>query len=1094
MFFEKKSNNRVLAAVIFLLAALFSTTLVSAIDPSIDSSSLSRLEEAKSLPSYRHTAHGIAVGDINNDGLMDLVFAENEEHVNDNPEINQIRGWPERIYINKGNGQFADESMRRLGTISGYQTVSVALGDVNGDNRLDLVLANYKQRVAFLFQQPDGTFRDVTQEPTIIQHETRLPQTYEFPIGKEVLIEDLDQDGDNDVIVAYRGYVGIYEHKLENGRHRLVDVSTQWSHPNNRNAGQGIESIWTADDGSNEVLRYLRFNNDGGKILLEDLDKDGFKDLIIPVHTEGFVNQGSLNRIFMNRPVQARSNTRSFLYDLCFQFPQNLHHTTQLLAYDWDNDRDTDFVASLKGEHNLVYRNIISSRGVCNPQQPTPAFEEDSATYRASGLPLDDQTPVVFASADVNADNNKDLAAYQTRCELEFSNPSTPRIPTNDCSIVLYLKSQNRFTSQPVSTIYQGKHGKMHTKDVVFANLNNDNFPDIVYGTGESRALLHNGNAREPAFPRSDKDPFPYSSDNLISSGQLVDLNNDNIPDILSSNQGYSECGIGDTDPDMVGEGSSSCHVLLTPFKYFRSNAAQQEVWEDAVHLLDLPLDYTTQLSYPGVPCTGDLDDDGDLDLVLPYRNSENLLLLNRGDGSFVNTPSKIPQDQFKGNFETVLDHSEPPKKINMLNGVEIANGNVVRINPLISNFLKDANGVNKETWNLQFLRGNVNSRVPFGAQGCIIQDFNGDGRQDVFMNYGPRKQERFFLNQIGANGANSWSLSEIPFRGTNVADRSSITLDFDKDNDPDIISLTRDGRVRLLRNNGQAQFSDEIITDLFPGVDLTLSSKLIVENVMGDAENEIIFVRYIPRTILPGDPIPSHIENDVWIYTRTLQNRGAFTLVPPANIISDPDTELTETERHHLFTLAARHTQDITFLDINGDGLQDLFKGKQVFKERVYLQQRPLAGQQFPRWIEVTDTVMDARNFKTYYVDSADMNQDNLEDVIVFQTSEPHLYLQTPSQHQDSPSPVPVFTVLKEGKVKDVILKDDINRFSLENDLSIQERQSRRLSFLTSQSCIDFTNVVEISRLISNLPDPSGDLEIASRTAILQHFAVVCS
>lgn len=71
----------------------------------------------------------IAFGDVNGDGLIDLVIGNNGE---DN-----------QLLINSGDGTFSDTAANLLGV--SMRTMSIMFGDVNGDGFIDLVIGNWGQ-------------------------------------------------------------------------------------------------------------------------------------------------------------------------------------------------------------------------------------------------------------------------------------------------------------------------------------------------------------------------------------------------------------------------------------------------------------------------------------------------------------------------------------------------------------------------------------------------------------------------------------------------------------------------------------------------------------------------------------------------------------------------------------------------------------------------------------------------------------------------------------------------------------------------------------------------------------------------------------
>src|SRR2546427_2863428 len=104
---------------------------------------------------YYYDGGGVAVGDVNNDGLPDLYFTSNVG--------------PHRLYLNKGDYRFEDVTERaRVADPDGWKT-GVTMADVNGDGFIDI----YVSAVDFLtmhghnvlyINNGDGTFTDRTKE------------------------------------------------------------------------------------------------------------------------------------------------------------------------------------------------------------------------------------------------------------------------------------------------------------------------------------------------------------------------------------------------------------------------------------------------------------------------------------------------------------------------------------------------------------------------------------------------------------------------------------------------------------------------------------------------------------------------------------------------------------------------------------------------------------------------------------------------------------------------------------------------------------------------------------------------------------------
>jgi len=152
--------------------------------------------------SYLYMGGGVAAGDINNDGLIDLYFTGN-----------QVKN---KLYLNKGNMTFED--VTETAGVGGDQRwfTGVTMADINNDGFLDIycsVGGKYKPKHNICYiNNGDGTFTDRAEELGIDDASNSVQGTF----------FDYDKDGDLDLYVAnypptsFSAPNFYYKHRMKN--------------------------------------------------------------------------------------------------------------------------------------------------------------------------------------------------------------------------------------------------------------------------------------------------------------------------------------------------------------------------------------------------------------------------------------------------------------------------------------------------------------------------------------------------------------------------------------------------------------------------------------------------------------------------------------------------------------------------------------------------------------------------------------------------------------------------------------------------------------------------------------------------------------
>jgi enediyne biosynthesis protein E4 len=173
---------------------------------------------------YLYNGAGVAVGDVNNDGLTDIYFASN---LSDN-----------KLYLNKGNFRFEDITNKAGVAGLGLWSNGVTMADINGDGFLDIYVCSstdgrpqYRKNLLFM-NNGDLTFTESAAKYGID----------DSSYSTHSVFFDYDKDGDLDLFVANHSLdkyarpnaewkkerAARYEHKLfKNTGEKFVDANAE---------------------------------------------------------------------------------------------------------------------------------------------------------------------------------------------------------------------------------------------------------------------------------------------------------------------------------------------------------------------------------------------------------------------------------------------------------------------------------------------------------------------------------------------------------------------------------------------------------------------------------------------------------------------------------------------------------------------------------------------------------------------------------------------------------------------------------------------------------------------------------------------------
>jgi enediyne biosynthesis protein E4 len=281
---------------------------------------------------------GVAWGDYNNDGFIDLYICNmagpltmSEEQMQSSPAFS-------RLYRNNGDGTFTDVTGETGSGVRGWG-MAAAWADFDGDGDLDLLVTRYGTNV--LLRNDDGIFTDVSQTSGIAS----LPG---FWAGASWA--DYDGDGYLDLYIC--GYVQYRYNPLDEGKASLqYQASIPFTlNPSSYAPERNLLYRNNRNGTFTELAQEAGVDNPTGRSLVAawcDFDDDGWPDLYV-------ANDISDNVMYRN------------LGDGTFQ---DVSHSAWVADYrgamglavaDWDGDTDQDiFVSHWIAQENAFYSNLL---------------------------------------------------------------------------------------------------------------------------------------------------------------------------------------------------------------------------------------------------------------------------------------------------------------------------------------------------------------------------------------------------------------------------------------------------------------------------------------------------------------------------------------------------------------------------------------------------------------------------------------------------------------------------------------------------------------------------------------------------------------
>lgn len=197
---------------------------------------------------------GVAIGDVNNDGLNDIYLTSNQGS--------------NKLYINKGNWKFEDVTDKAGVKGTKYWSTGATMVDINGDGWLDIYVCHSgniidKKGNELFINQHDGTFKEEAEKYGLVDN----------GLSTQSIFFDMDNDGDLDCFILNNSFRPIGSFDFSQNLRSIFDPL-------------GGARLYRNDGGhfTNVTKEAGIFSSDIGfglGVSVADINNDGYPDIYV---------------------------------------------------------------------------------------------------------------------------------------------------------------------------------------------------------------------------------------------------------------------------------------------------------------------------------------------------------------------------------------------------------------------------------------------------------------------------------------------------------------------------------------------------------------------------------------------------------------------------------------------------------------------------------------------------------------------------------------------------------------------------------------------------------------------------------------------
>ncbi|WP_298484964.1 VCBS repeat-containing protein [uncultured Maribacter sp.] len=920
---------------------------------------------------YVYNGAGIAVGDINNDGLSDIYFVGNEV--------------PNKLYLNKGDFKFEDISISaKVSNNKGWHN-GVVMVDINGDNLQDIYVCRGgyndtdEDRENLLYiNQGDTTFKEEAKKYGINDNGYSIMASF----------FDFDKDNDLDLYVTNRpnkfflGYQQVLQGKqkeedlfrdklYENVNGTYVEVSINAGIKNNFGYGLGLATTDINSDGNTDIFvsnDYLEkdylYINQGNKQFKEkltshfnhipfyamgvdvvDFNNDGFEDIIQLEMSPEDYERSKTTMASMNTKLFNDMTTNGFHY-------QYMHNHLHL------------------NRGNGIFSDISQLSGVAKTDWSWACLGSDFDNDGYRDLYITNGFKRDIWDKDANKAFRQFMQSQQAR---KNTNEQNARHITNlfkENKIPNYIYKNNGDLTFTKKTKEWGVHQSSFSNGAAVADLDNDGDLDIIVNNINQPAFIYKNNAEklDNNFIKL-KLKGPKKNSNGLGAKITLYYNNKIQFQEFKTVRGY----LSSVEP-IVHFGLGKKKIIDSI--HVRWNDNKNQVISNINTNQLISINYTdAKVSSKKIGSTTTLVSEKTKNLLTPpyihkeneYNDFKDQILL----------PHKLSQN---GPCLSVTDINNDGLEDFYIGG---ASGQAGAI------YTQTKKGAFKKLHQNSFLIDKEKEDV-----GAVFFDADGDNDQDLYVVSGGYEfaindsllQDRLYLNNGEGIFSKSKSLPKLHKSGSVV-----IPLDYDKDGDLDLFvggrlipkSYPSTPNSYLLKNeNGKFINVTSSVAPTISKIGMVTSGTW--NDIDGDNTNELILVgEWMPITIFK---ITNGVFTNVTKSYNLENTNGWWNKIVPSDYDKDGDVDFIvgNLGLNYKFKASPKNPFLVYANDFDKNGTNDIFLAKKYKNREVPIRGLQCTSEQMP-------TI--AKKFKSYSefakADIKEIVGDNLSSGNVLQAKE---------------------------------------------------------------------------------------------------------